>query len=489
VKPQNSDWEKLFQRAVGDLADYRESLRKWSPTSSPALFLEVMRRRGRATDAEKALAHCPDTYAVFTEKFLDALSKSEEEFRQDLGDRDITAMIRVVTERLQILESLLEEVRDAYQQEILTEDEENEMDLRHLGAQFIDTFQRHMHLLEQIDVFTLVPKDTCSTYIKRLSAIEAKYKDLFYLFHPLRDILARFREDSYIPDHCWWLTNDPELRPPHHKLLHALSISGLSSLGKGCGCPRPERIGAYAFHELGMTQKKLIEGHILSCSTCLDQVATLRGIAAASKSRRKKVTVPPELMKTILDNSSTKKGIPDSRPILDWSAITVAIGSYMAIKLRHFYSSRIRFSAVLRSGSVGEITLPQRVWYIKRCNEKEITFLERPAPWDAEKVPELNPLSAALESGSFWYILYGIDSDYSLQDLTKKVQYRHRVGNLPLTFNWEKELGGCRLVWLLIDMSKKDLQAIDESLKESVARKRILLPNRDPLAWLIVDIE
>ena len=479
----NIDWEALFDRATEDISHYVWATEQWEEEIYEAhdLLLEIVFRRGRGKEALEILEKCPEGYIKYRQILQHMFKEAEDKFKSLARKEEILGDI---TERLSLLKDLLEEVRGNYEEEIIFEDPDLKTELEESGGKFLESFLRHYYLYGQLKVFSLPDKQK-NEYSNKFYIIEHNFKKLFYLFHPLKDLLSRYKEETYLPENYWWLSQEPPEEAPNEEFVNQLISLGVSELQKQrvTQCPSAEELAAYAFNEMSLSNRERIESHLLSCINCLKEVIELSHIDATAKIpsyeelEKIEIKVPDKILNALL---------PKPRVIhLDrWlEKKRKEIAEFLKQTINGFYPGGAQLEVVYMGEEEEVYQIPQKVLFVVRKEEGKITLIEEPAKAE----PELQPLSEALEAKGFSYCIFGLGADNELKEISK-VQSKERY-NLPLKIDF-KDLKGTDILWVIIHVEEKSLQKLYQFITENLGEKSVSLPaDIDPLAWLIVYIE
>lgn len=479
----NIDWESLFERATEDISHYLWATEQWEEETYEAhdLLLEIVFRRGRGKEVLEISKKCPEEYAKYSRTLHHMFEEAESKFKS-LIQKEI---LEDVTKRLSFLENLLEEVRHNYEEEIIFEDPDLRIEMEDSGGRFLESFLRHHYLYKQCNDFSL-SDERKNKYCRKFRNIEDKFRKLFYLFYPLKDLLSRYKEEAYLPKNYWWLDETPPEEAPNEEFVNQLISLGVSKLQKQrvTQCPSTEELATYAFNEMSLSNRERIESHLLSCINCLKEVIELSHIDATVKipsyeeleKKKIEIKVPDKILNALL---------PKPRVIhLDrWlEKKRKEIAEFLKQTISGFYPGGAQLE-VLYMGEEEVYQIPQKVFFVIRKEEGKITLIEEPA--NAE--PELRLLTKALEARGFSYCIFGLGDDNKLKEISK-VQSKEEY-DLPLEIDF-KDLKGTDILWVIIHVEEESIQKLYRSITENLGKKSVSLPaDIDPFAWLIVYIE
>jgi hypothetical protein len=204
------DYEDLFRRAVEDLNAYRGALDRWIDSNKEdfGLFLEVVTRWQRIFEAIWAMRERPDEYREYAEQYEKVFYSTAEPFNSAVVRFDATGMLRSGLERVSSVGEILEEVLGIYDEAAYLEDDEFHVMIEERGSDFLEAFRRLSYLFN-ISADLNVSGDTRSEYRQKFLSLMEKFRQLHYVFYPLREIITQMRNEAYVPDRHWWIRLDP----------------------------------------------------------------------------------------------------------------------------------------------------------------------------------------------------------------------------------------------------------------------------------------
>jgi len=316
-----NNWASFLKRATKDAQLYLTSVKKWSDgdDTSSDLFLKIVTARVRTGGALQILSKdCPDEYVQALESLKNTANQAEDTFLEILQKNNLQGVFDSLLKRLDELENQLGDFCKYYEEEHKYNDEELKENLRKSGSDFLEHFIRHNYLYRQCSDLSLTD-DLTHTYKERFARIEENFRSLFYLFHPLKDILTRYQKDEYIPESYWWLSEELPSVLRHEDQVDTLINEGFKEIKKQKPkeeCPPSDLLAAYAFDELEGEQKTKLENHLTRCFKCLDEVTELRHIHATTEipsyekldKRKEDIKLPEKIISALEDEEPEKRG-------------------------------------------------------------------------------------------------------------------------------------------------------------------------------------
>ncbi|MEI6155530.1 MAG: hypothetical protein WCQ90_15745, partial [Deltaproteobacteria bacterium] len=399
-------------------------------------------------------------------------------------------------ERLSALEQLLEEMQSAHNGRIIFEDDEIDREMDDLGSDFLEMFLRHKHINDQAGEFLSVDKGIIDRYRKQFTAIDRKFQSKFYLFEPFKAFIDRYREDSYAPEHCWWLSRDIPEEAANNAILPSLIDLGLGLLGRArvVSCPAPALLAAYAFRELGSNEREKIETHLLTCLTCLEEVASLRYVEASAPiptydeiRAMDSIYVPAAILERALPPPKTIVFINELKALLDNYIIQPGkeIAEKISDVIGDMFPGELAFEPVqLRGDEKTQVKIPKKVWFVVRQRLGTIRLLN--AQSGQEPLEDIKPLVHFMSQlGSFYYSLYGMGPGKKLRPITRGII---KCNKLPIEID-SNRIEGISVIWLIANNNKEDMVTIDAAFTDGISREEFVFPSVEPHVWIIVYIE
>ncbi len=489
------EWDVFFSKATDDISDFRWTLDQWNRDECDHfdLFLEMTYMRWRSLEARAILMNgCPDNYSVYKDKFIDLIKDAEAVFGKIIRNEPaVIDAFQKAFEQLRYVEGILGDMQSAYNGKIIFEDSDLIEDLHDLGSRFLEMFLGHKYINDQADGFVSVSTDAIAEYHQLFVEIDKKFRAKFYLFKSLETIIQRYREDSYAPEHYWWLSRDIPEKAANDVLIPSFIDWGFDRLRRTNveeSCPSPEQIAAYAFGELRGNKREALEAHFLKCSTCLEEVISLRHVEASTPiptyeetGKMDNIEIPEKIIKRVL-----KLRESNVKDLLYWikeraNKTRREIAENMSAALDSFFPDGVRIAFVGLKGTPEEIKIPKPVLFAVRQKKERLTLIDLP---EREQSDDIRELSKNLWKLSFYYSLYGMGPGSKPKVLTSQVCFTKSRG-LPIEVDIDS-IKGADIVWLLAHSTKKDMEDIHTSLQNSLDNDDFIIPPIKPIVWLIV---
>lgn len=447
------DWERFFQRAVVDLEGYQISLKGGGD------LLKLALHRGRSVEAMEQMKGCPSDYRSHEDEYRSILHTLEEQLAAK------TLSLEPALGKLAAVDVMLEDLRDAYENHILSGEGAHEVNIR--ASEFLEVFSRLCY----------VP-DIAPAFGGDLLALDNKFRRLFYLFRDLTDILDAFREAAVAPQKYWWLTEAPPSESAGNAVLLDITKKIFNSITADTPCPDEQDLAAYAFGE----HSPSVESHLLTCRACLEEVIVLRQVRASVPEK----PMPGHLIDKVLELTRPKRSKIEQ--FLDWASRTQERLTDSAFETlnslfpgpveRSYTLATARESRGMRGGPPAiNISLSKWVWYIKRPLGSSIRLIDM----TQKEVAELADVLKTVRT--FYYILFGAPRGKS--GFVEIVKAPKPVSGIPFILE-TSDLKDCVVLYMFIDIKKSILAELAGSIAASSDPNKIAFTPKDPLLAVIV---
>ncbi len=499
---KNIDWDDIFKKATNDITSYIHTLKEWNTDNTDIfdLFIEITYRRHRLFDAKALIEDAPEDYKEYKDTLFSLIEDGEKQFKNIIEkDERFKNAFNKTTEYLNTLDKTLNDVYNAHTNIIVfypEDDEESDIEelndeLFESGTDFLEMFLRIKCIYDQLNDFKSIDKDTLERYQTHFLEIEKKFKTLFYLFKPLENVIKNYMEDAYQPERFWWfVTPVPEYSPDDKivPLLVKKALSRLSEIPKE-SCPEPQKIAAYAYNELGYSERKSLESHIFSCLNCLREVILLRHIIATNPipsyeeiEAMEHIYVPQDLMEKAL--SLSKKKLPDFKSLID--RYIVEPSAEAIEKIRDFLNDMFPGEVALSYATRGEqqISIGKTTWIIRKKIAKPFIIIDKP---EQEENPDMKTVAGFLLSMQkylpVYYCLYGMGLKKPLTLIMQSTSQK-----LPIEIQTES-LEGVNALFFIVFHKKEDMERFSNEMEENIKKQDLPIPSIKPILWIILYIE